>query len=246
MVVIRLNSGKALCIEGSVRDALLKPLTETAARLNRPPSFAEVLADPDLPPPNTYSFYYGSYAAAATAAYNAYRSGGLARDGSESAPENPAPRKRRKLMNHKRRNYWSKPLVLDCVKRYYEAHGKIPSTAEASADSTLPSYTTLKQHLGPHSTWLAQVLAVSETGSEIAPETTDTANESTEVAESTVYKLTAEAVEPEPSDLAAEITTDATVEVREASARETDDTTTIELKLQIPGHSRPVLLSVTF
>ena len=247
MAILSLNSGKSLWIEGSVKETMMRLLVEATAELNRPLTFAEASKNPNLPHPNSYAYYYGEFREAAKTAYGRIlRSRPLSEP---SLPEPPTPvdspatpqpahPKGGTSMKHRRRR-WTPADLISVLRTYYETHNNtLPDFKTVRDDPSLPSYTTLVAHLGPRDIWLAQIF----------PEERNLVAEEASVMTEDAPEESVAPEEPAPRNLVAEISTSEEVDVVEADASENadDGSTTIELKLNIPGHARPVLLTVTF
>ncbi|MBR3204546.1 hypothetical protein IKF81_02605 [Candidatus Saccharibacteria bacterium] len=277
LAVIVLNSGKVIYTEQSIRKVIMELLEKFAAELNRPPSFSEVKQNPDLPNPNDYAFYFGSFDSAAKAAYL-----------KTLKPDYPEGGEK---MGESQARKWTKDEVLDTLERYYDSHGCIPEFRIIHNNPTYPSWPTIKRKLGDRETWLDQVLQHRiqkiENNLEI-PETEEDASisksaefgflDAATFTQSVDAETLAEVSEPKElekqlateeieleeqpiveeiflgeendkvQELVAEVVTPEEIAVKKAEAWETKDdgSTTIELKLKLPGKERPVSLTITF
>lgn len=180
---IKLNNGKQAFFEVP-EEGLMQLLTKKTATMGRLLTREEVKSDPEMAPPNTFAFYFGSFGEAANKAWRMVRTHQMPlgngeqfgrRSIAQGTMPRPVTRKPFRLPAPKEKASAPVPAELDApvnsqrinqqetsqqdkiitqLTEYYLKHHKLPSKNDRDCDPNLPSYTTIHRCIGPKRDWL--------------------------------------------------------------------------------------------
>ena len=136
-VRVSYNDGSVFFAENPKQDMMNK-LIEKTYEARHLLTFEEASEDPQMIPPNSYAFYYGSYREAAWIAWQKAK----ARLFQQSVHE-----KGEKMSHYTFEN------IKRSIREYYQQNGRLPCQHDVQGDPGLPSWTTMLKHLGPKSGW---------------------------------------------------------------------------------------------
>lgn len=145
MGFVKLNGGGLISVD---KETLFELLLKKTQELGRELSFEEARNDPDLPNPNEYAYYFGSFSEVAKKAF--LRVGfekERSKDFSRKEPEEPqigayssvaaqrngfekVSHKKRVVKEKKERAIWTDERVLEAVETLYDQLGRMPSRQE--------------------------------------------------------------------------------------------------------------------
>lgn len=140
-VGFELNNGSVMVIKHSdVNEGLLGLLYNLVDELGRVPTFKDVLNHPKMPHPNTYSFYFGSFAKAAEVIEGKIRF--------RKWQETNASTKSEKGEKTMPKKSLTDNQILELLRDRVTRLGRLPSQKEINGDPELPSYPTIRQRFG--------------------------------------------------------------------------------------------------
>lgn len=229
MALLERNNGKVLFIDNHVAAKLQEMLLKVTRELGHLVTYEEFKQYSELPKPNQYAYYFGSFGNAARRVWKRVKREIAQQEDKSMTDENktiedilragesaaiPEPPSRKQEIEE---------LMID----FYKSHGHFPTQAECnSPELELPSYTTLSKYLGPKSQWDA-----------ILPDELKAA-----IPES-IPKPTSEPTAKPPQ---ADTTT--RVDVKEVVAPELHSEPTgakVEIKITLPDRKEPILISLS-
>ena len=209
----------------------MKDLIEQSKKCGQPLpcplSYNDAEGIPDMYQPNFYAFYYGSFSEAAQIAWKMALVDAMPKPQekirrpnimttTKSEKNSSAPPSKPKRAT--RKSHFNKEMIIERLLEYYDKNGRLPTQLEIAITPELPSWTTISKFLGPKSEW----------GKQFALPPIEQALPAKKAASSA----------GKPSSSTKEVTV-------ETAHYNKDNAEIIELKINLPDRTKPILVTLT-